>query len=122
MNTADIIGVFNVLAQVAVAVVAIVAVVASLRANKKQIESSDKQLKEQIKASEIQIQKQIEENRRLATEERQQQSCPIIVPTKAIAKVPAEEVLGTQQLYLYTSEALPLKANISWDYSFYLFR
>ncbi len=61
MNTADIIGVFNVLAQVAVAVVAIVAVVASLRANKKQIESSDKQLKEQIKASEIQIQKQIEQ-------------------------------------------------------------
>src|SRR6266566_9056968 len=111
MNTADIIGVLNVLAQVAVAVVAIVAVVASLRANKRQ-----------IKASEIQIQKQIEENRRLATEERQQQSCPIIVPTKAIAKVPAEQVPGTQQQYLYTSEAPPLKGNISWDYSFYLFR
>src|SRR6266699_6018443 len=115
MNTADIIGVFNVLAQVAVAVVA---VVASLRANKKQIESSDKQLKEQIKASEIQIQKQIEENRRLATEERQQQSCPIIVPTKAIAKVPAEQVPGTQQKYLYTSEVPPLKGNISWGLQF----
>src|SRR6266567_3552509 len=107
MNTADIIGVLNVLAQVAVAVVAIVAVVASLRANKRQ-----------IKASEIQIQKQIEENRRLATEERQHQSCPIIVPTRAILNVPAQQVPGIQQQYLYTSEVPPLKGNISWGLQF----
>ncbi|SRR6266849_6927044 len=120
MNTSDIIGGFNVLAQVSVAVVAIVAVVASLRANKKQIESSDRQLKEQIKASEIQIQKQIEENRRLATEERQQQSCPIIVPTKEITNVAAVPVLGTGAAtqYLYTSEVPPLKGNISWGLDF----
>ncbi len=140
MNTSDIIGVFNVVAQFAVAVVAVWAVLASLRANKRQIESgdrqlkeqikeseiqinrqiesSDKQLQEQIKESEIQIQKQIEENRRLATEERQQQSCPIIVPTKAIPHVPAVQVPGTQQQYLYTSEVPPLKGNISWGLQF----
>jgi len=55
-------------------------VLASLNANKRQIKASEKQLKEQIEASEAQIYKQIEENRRLATEERQHQSRPIIVP------------------------------------------
>jgi hypothetical protein len=84
MNTADIIGVFNVVAQFAVAVVAVWAVLASLRANKRQIESGDRQLKEQIKVSDIQIQKQIAENRRLATEERQHQNRPIMVPGKAV--------------------------------------
>ncbi len=118
MNTVDTIGVANVVAQLIVAGVAVWAVLASLRANKRQIESSDKQLKEQIKTSEIQIHQQIEENRRLATEERQHQSRPIIVPTKTIPNVPAEQVLGTQQQYLYTSEVPPLKGNISWGLQF----
>ncbi len=107
MSTSDIIGVFNVLAQLAVAGVAVWAVLASLNANKRQ-----------IKASEIQIQKQIDENRRLATEERQQQSCPIIVPTKEIPNVPAEQHPGIPQEYLYTPEVPPLKGNISWGLQF----
>lgn len=74
MNTTDIIGVVNAVAQFAVAGVAIWAVWASLHANKRQ-----------IGASEIQINKQIEENRRLATEERHHQSRPIIVPEKEIS-------------------------------------
>jgi hypothetical protein len=42
MNTTDIIGVANVIAQFAVAAVAVWAVLASLSANKRQIESSDR--------------------------------------------------------------------------------
>jgi hypothetical protein len=70
-------------------------VLANLRANKKQIESSDsqikdqidasnKQLKEQIEASDLQVHKQIEESRRLATENHQQQSRPILAPQKEV--------------------------------------
>ncbi len=104
MNTADIIGVFNVLAQLAVAGVAVWAVLASLSANKRQIESSDRQLKEQIKASEIQIQKQIAENRRLVTEERQYQNRPIMVPREeifgnAIVSLSSETFEPSESLY-----------------------
>ncbi len=118
MNTADIIGVVNIVAQFTLAGAAVWAVLASLHANKRQIESSDRQIKEQIKANDIQINRQIEESRRLATEERQHQSCPIIVPTKAIPNVPAEQHPGIPQEYLYTSEVPPLKGNISWGLQF----
>src|SRR5258708_29923929 len=129
MSTADTIGVWNVVAQFAVALVAngevIVALITSNRQIKenrkqqtKQIEARNKQVNEQIAASDIQINKQIEESRRLATEEHQYQSCPIIVPTKAIADVLTEVVEGIQQEYLYTSEVPPLKGNISWGLQF----
>ncbi len=95
MNTTDWIGIGNVIAQLLVAGVAIWAVIASLRANNRQIQSSDrqvkdqidasnKQLKEQLEASDLQVRKQIEESRRLATEERQHQSRPIMVPRKEV--------------------------------------
>lgn len=84
MSAADKIGIANVIAQLIVAVVAIGAVVVALKTSNKQIKESDRQLKEQIKASDIQMNKQIEESRRLATEERQQQNRPIIVPKKQI--------------------------------------
>ncbi|HJT59179.1 MAG TPA: hypothetical protein VJ761_21915 [Ktedonobacteraceae bacterium] len=75
MSSADIIiGIANVLAQLAVAGVAVWAVLASLHANKKQIASSEAQLS-----------KQIEESRRLAIEERQQESRPIIAPKKKVS-------------------------------------
>src|SRR6266566_8673056 len=109
MIIADTIGVLNVIAQLIIAIVAIVAILASLRANKNQIESSERQLKEQIAASDKQLNKQIEESRRLATEEHQYQSYPIIVPTKPIPNVPTEQQPGIPQQFLYTSEAPPLK-------------
>ena len=95
MNTSDWIGIANVVAQLAVALVAIWAVIASLRANKRQIQSSDrqvkeqieassKQLKEQIDASDLQVRKQTEESRRLATEERHYQSRPHLSPRKEV--------------------------------------
>src|SRR6266496_2146811 len=95
MNTTDWIGIANVVAQLAVAGVAIWAVMASLRANNRQIQASDrqvkdqidasnKQLKEQIEASDLQVRKQIEESRRLATEERQHQSRPVLAPRKEV--------------------------------------
>lgn len=88
MNASDIISLVNVVAQFTVAGVAIWAVLASLHANKKQIE----------------------ENRRLATEERQHQSCPIIIPLGAIPH--AMNDLGQ---VLYTQEPLSeLKGNIQW--------
>jgi len=75
MGSADIIiGIANVVAQLAVAGVAVWAVLASLHANSKQIASS-----------EIQLSRQIEESRRLATEERQHQDRPIIAPKKEIS-------------------------------------
>src|SRR5258708_28481243 len=118
MSTRYILGLLNVIAKLIIAVGAIVAILASLRANRNQIESSERQLKEQIAASDIQLNKQIEESRRVATEEHQYQSYPIIVPTKPIPNVPAEQVPGTQQQFLYTSEAPPLKGNISWGLQF----
>lgn len=120
MSTTDYIGIAGVVAQLIVAGVAIWAVLSSLRANKGQIEASEKQLTKQIDASDLQLRRQIEESRRLATEERQHQSCPIIVPTKEIANVPAvqQQVPGAQQQYLYTSEVPPLKGNISWGLEF----
>lgn len=95
MSTSDWIGIANVAAQVVVACVAIWAVLVSLHANKKQIQSSDKQVKEQIEASykqlreqieasDLQVRKQIEESRRLATEERHHQLRPILAPKKEI--------------------------------------
>jgi hypothetical protein len=105
MSSANIIGVANVAAQFAVAVVAIWAVLASLHANKKQIASS-----------EIQLSKQIEESRRLATEERQYQSRPIIVPQKQISQTTAYSYdMNTKQTegeILYTSDHV-----INWAYS-----
>ncbi len=89
MSTADAISVWNDIAQSVVAIVAIVAIIVSLYISNKQIKENRKQQAEQIKASNEQLNKQIEESRRLVTEERQHQSCPIIVPTKAIANVPA---------------------------------
>ena len=59
MNITDWIGIGNVVAQLIVAFVAIWAVIASLHANKKQIQSSDKQVKEQIDTSNEQLKKQI---------------------------------------------------------------
>ncbi len=118
MSRADIIGLANVIAQLIVAGVAIWAVIVALKTSNRQIKENDKQQTKQIEASNNQLNKQIEESRRLATEERQHQSCPIIVPTKAIANVPATQVPGTQQQYLYTSEVPPLKGNISWGLQF----
>ncbi len=115
MNTTDWIGIANVVAQLVVACVAIWAVIASLRANKRQIQSSDrqvkdqidasnKQLKEQIKASDLQVRKQIEESRRLATEERQHQSRPHLAPRKevfgnAITYISMETGQSNESLY-----------------------
>lgn len=95
MSTSDWIGIANVFTQLIVVCIAIWAVLASLHANKRQIQSSDKQvkeqiaasdkqLKEQIEASDIQVRKQIEESRRLATEERHHQLRPILAPKKEI--------------------------------------
>ena len=106
MNTTDIIGVVNAVAQFAVAGVAVWAVWASLHANKRQIE-----------ASEIQINKQVEENRRLATEERQHQSRPIIVPEKEISHNTVtyySTETGKSNESLYTSEH---RINWSWPHS-----
>lgn len=105
-SSADIIiGIANVAAQLIVAVVAIGAVWASLRANKKQIASSKTQLS-----------KQIEENRRLATEERQHSSRPIIAPKKEIHQTSANSYdMNTRQTTgerLYTSDH-----SINWAYS-----
>lgn len=105
MNTTDIIGVVNAVAQFAVAGVAVWAVWASLHANKRQIE-----------ASEIQINKQVEENRRLATEERQHQSRPIIVPEKEISHNTVtyySTETGKSNESLYTSEH---RINWSWPH------
>lgn len=118
MTTTDVIGVWNDVAQFTVALVAIVAVIVALITSSKQIKENRKQQKAQIDASDDQLNKQIEESRRLATEERQHQSCPIIVPAKAIDNVPAVEVPGTPQQYLYTSEVPPLKGTISWGLQF----
>src|SRR5215470_817935 len=107
VSTTDTIGVWNVIAQFVVAVVAIAAVIVALITSNRQIKESREEQTKQIEASNSQLNKQIEESRRLATEERQHQSCPIIVPTKAIANVPAVQVAGTQLQYLYTSEAPP---------------
>src|SRR5215470_16836250 len=105
MSSADIIGIANVVAQFAVAGVAVWAVLASLHANKKQIASS-----------ELQLSKQIEESRRLATEERQHQSRPIIVPKKDIFQMTATYVdMSTGQSKgesLYTSDHV-----INWAYN-----
>jgi hypothetical protein len=87
MNTTDYIGIAGVVAQLIVAGVAIWAVLSSLRANKDQIDASEKQLKKQIDASDLQLRQQIEESRRLATEERQHQSRPILVPVGEITPV-----------------------------------
>ena len=53
MNSTDWIGIANVVAQLIVAGVAIWAVIASLQANQKQIQSSNRQLKEQIEANDL---------------------------------------------------------------------
>ncbi len=119
MSTADTIGVWNVVAQFVVALVAIAAVIIALRTSNRQIEENRNQQTKQIEASDKQLNKQIEESRRLATEERQQQSCPIIVPTKAIPNVSTKQVQGIPDQYLYTSEVPPLKGNISWGLQFY---
>jgi hypothetical protein len=118
MSTSDTIGVWNVVAQFVVAVVAIGAVIVALITSNRQIKENRNQQAKQIEENRNQQAKQIEESRRLATEERQHQSCPIIVPTKAIANVPAKQVPGIQQQYLYTSEVPPLKGNISWGLQF----
>jgi len=115
MNTSDWIGIANVVAQLAVALVAIWAVIASLHANKRQIQSSDrqvkeqieassKQLKEQIDASDLQVRKQTEESRRLATEERQYQSRPHLSPQKkvvgnAVTSISLEDGSASETLY-----------------------
>src|SRR5260221_13944090 len=104
MNTTDYIGIANVIAQLIVAGVAIWAVLASLNANKRQIAASEKQLKKQIDASDFQIRQQIEENRRLATEERQHQSRPIIAPRgevlgNAITYISMETGMANEALY-----------------------
>lgn len=105
MSSADIIGIANVVAQFAVAGVAVWAVLASLHANKKQIASSERQLS-----------KQIEESWRLATEERQHQSRPIIVPKKDIFQMTATYIdLSTGQSEgesLYTADRV-----INWAYN-----
>lgn len=126
-------------AQIAVALAAFIAILVTLLSNrkqsqesrellnkqleasdkqlKKQLAASDKQLKDQIAASEAQINKQIEESRRLAAEDRQHQSRPIIVPngevdetvvhyTDAVTKEPK---MG----YIYTSEE-----KVDWSYPF----
>lgn len=118
MSTSDTINFWNVITQGIIAVIAISAIIVAYKANNKQIKENRKQQKEQIEASNNQLNKQIEENRRLATEERQHQSCPIIVPKKAIENVPAKVVPGAPQESLYTSEVPPLKGNISWGLDF----
>lgn len=115
MSTADTIGVLNDVAQFLVAVVAIVAVGVALKTSNKQIEEARKQQEKQINASNDQLAKQIEESRRLATEERQHQSCPIIVPTKEIDNILTPEI---PQQHFYTAEAPPLKGNIGWALQF----
>ncbi|SRR6266567_2815038 len=94
MNTTDYIGIAGVVMQLIVAGVAIWAVLASLRANKRQIEAGEKQLKKQIDASDLQLRRQIEESRRLATEEQQHQSRPIIVPIRQFTTYPGRRVPG----------------------------
>jgi len=108
MNTANII---NAVAQFVVAGAAIGAVIVSLIISNRQIKENDTQMN-----------KQIMESRRLATEERQHQSCPIIVPAEAIPNVqaiPDASVNPPRERYLYTSEAPPLKGNIAWALPFY---
>jgi hypothetical protein len=117
MNTTDMIGIANAVAQFVVAGVAVWAVLASLHANTRQIESNDRQLKEQIRASEIQMNKQIEENRHLVREERQYQSRPIIVPKKEISHNTATLYsweTGKANESLYTSEQ---RVNWSWQHA-----
>lgn len=118
MSTADTIGFWNDVAQFAVAFMALVAVVVALITSYKQTKESRSQLTKQIDASNDQLNKQIEESRRLATEERQHQSCPIVVPTKEIENVPAATVEGRPQEYLYIGEAPPRKGNLSWALQF----
>lgn len=95
MNPSDWISIANVVAQLVVAGVAIWAVITALCANNRQIKASDRQVKDQIDASneqlrkqigasDLQVGKQIEESRRLATEERQHQSRPILAPRKEV--------------------------------------
>ena len=86
--------------QFVVAFVAIAAVIIALRTSNRQIEENRNQQTKQIEASDKQLNKQIEESRRLATEERQQQSCPIIVPTKPIPNVSTKQVQGIPDQYL----------------------
>jgi hypothetical protein len=106
MSSADrIIGIVNVVAQLAIAGIAIAGILAALHANKKQIASSESQLN-----------KQIEENRRLATEERQHQSRPIIVPKEDIIQTTATTLdRSTGQIggeRFYTSDH-----TINWAYN-----
>jgi type II secretory pathway pseudopilin PulG len=93
--------IYGLYVNIAIAIATTAAVISALCISNKQIKASSAQLKEQI-----------EESRRLATEERQHQSCPIIVPTKAIP----DTILESEKTYhLYTSEANPqLKGNIQW--------
>ncbi len=118
MSSTDILSIANVIAQLIIAGVAVWAVIVALRTSNRQIKENQDEQKKQINASNDQLTRQIEESRRLATEERQQQSSPIIVPTKAIDNVPAVQVPGIQQQYLYTSEVPPLKGIISWGLDF----
>jgi hypothetical protein len=117
MNTADIIGVVNIVAQFTLAGAAVWAVLASLHANKRQIESSDRQIKEQIKANDIQINRQIEESRRLATEERKHQIRPIMAPEEEIfnnSMMVTDPNTGKKvERQLYTSEQ---RIDWSWPY------
>lgn len=106
----------GVLLQIAIAIIAIMAIRASLSANKEQIDASERQLREQIRASETQVRQQIEENRRLATEERQQQSRPIVAPTDSISHnvmTYLDPNTGKASEDLYTSEK---RINWSWQY------
>jgi hypothetical protein len=86
----------NVLTQLLVAGIAVWAVLASLHATRKQIRSSEKQVREQIEASDRQVLKQIEESRRLATEERQQQTRPLLAPKQEIGE---HGVMSGEDLY-----------------------
>src|SRR5207248_7703719 len=115
MNTTDYIGIAGVVMQLIVAGVAIWAVLASLRANKRQIEAGEKQLKKQIDASDLQLRRQIEESQRLATEERQYQSRPILVPGEMLAPATlavTEPGSGSVQLVdIHMADGL-----VNWNY------
>jgi hypothetical protein len=118
MNTAaDTIGVWNVAAQFTVAFVAVVAVIIALITSNRQIDENRKQQTKQIEASNDQLNKQIEESRRLATEERQYQSRPIMAPEREIFN---SSMMGTDpntgqkvERHVYTSEQ---RIDWSWPY------
>lgn len=86
MSISDIIQILVVLAAVAAVVTTLYMSNKQIRSSEKlvkmQIDASSKQVKKQIEASDLQVRKQIEESRRLASEDRQYQSRPILAPEK----------------------------------------